>query len=214
MEESIRVVLGKIGTDADAALSEKQAAREAALPLSRRIIQRSANSIRATHRGESSEATRLLREAGSLLQEAEDALTGHPDVYFAGFIEDAQKEYAEASAFLALVEGAPLPGPKDLGIGHAPYLNGLGEAAGELRRYILDSLRRDDLSRCDDILSFMDEIYSLLVAIDYPEALTRGLRRTTDMVRGVLERTRGDLTMALRQRSLEQKLSTIEDRAK
>jgi len=201
--------LKQIKAGADAALSRKQAAREVTLPISRSVIQRCANSIRATHRGEYKEAHALLKEVVALLHEAEEALKNHPDLYYAGFIEDAQKEFAEASVMLAVAEGNPIPRPEDLGVGYPPYLNGLGEAVGEMRRYILDALRHDDTSRCEEILDIMDEAYTLLVTIDYPDALTRGLRRTTDMVRGVLERTRGDLTVAIRQRSLEQKLMKL-----
>ena len=125
-------------------------------------------------------------------------------------MEDALKEYAEASITLSFVEGTPVPEPSDLGIGAASYLNGLAEAVGELRRFILDQLRRDRFERCDELLEIMDEVYTILVTMDFPDAVTRGLRRTTDMVRGVLERTRGDLTLALRQRRLEQKLADFQ----
>ncbi len=206
--------LRTIGEEARAAFSQKQAVREVALRLSRETIRRSANSIRATHRGEFQEARQLLEQITALVREMEDAVAEYRDIYFAGFVEDAQKEYAEASATLAFAEGSPLPGPKELRIGYAAYLNGLGEAVGELRRYILDSLRRGDTSRCEELLALMDEAYTVLVTMDFPDALTRGLRRTTDMVRGVLERTRGDLTMALRQTSLESKLAGFEERVK
>ena len=125
-------------------------------------------------------------------------------------MEDALKEYAEASITLSFVEGTPVPEPSDLGVGAAAYLNGLAEAVGELRRFILDQLRRDRFERCDELLAVMDEVYTILVTMDFPDAVTRGLRRTTDMVRGVLERTRGDLTLALRQRRLEQRLADFQ----
>lgn len=192
--------------------AQKHAAREAALRLSRETVQHSANSIRAIHRGEFQEARQLLSKVTHFLKQIEGATQQHRDVYYAGFVEDAQKEYAEASVTLALVEGSPLPRLADLGVGPAPYLNGLGEAVGELRRYILDGLRRNDTSRCEELLDIMDETYTALVTVDFPDAMTRGLRRTTDMVRGVLERTRGDLTMALRQQSLEARLSAFEGR--
>ena len=96
----------------------------------------------------------------------------------------------------------------------APYLNGMAEAIGELRRYILDSLRRNDVGRCEEFMDVMDDIYGVLVTVDFPEAVTGGLRRTTDAMRGVLERTRGDLTMALRQRDLVQQLATLESKTR
>lgn len=125
-------------------------------------------------------------------------------------MQDAQKEYVEATATLSLVRGEPMPAPGELGVAAAPFLNGLAEAVGELRRYVLDLLRRGEVARCEPILQTMDDIYSLLVTIDYPDALTGGLRRTTDATRAILERTRGDLTFALRQRQLEDSLSRLE----
>jgi translin len=128
-----------------------------------------------------------------------------------GFVHDAQKEFAEANITFSLIIGKPLPDPDELGIGYAAYLNGLGEAVGELRRYVLDSLRRDELARSEEVLSIMDDIYNTLITMDFPDAITHGLRRTTDSVRGILERTRGDLTIVLRQKSLEEKLDRFTD---
>jgi translin len=211
-EETTEVQRQKLQEIAEAALAdftERHEAREQALRLSRAVVRSSANSIRATHRGDFDLARELLESAGQTVQEIESRVKGHPSVYYAGFVEDGQKEYVEASATLAFVQGTRLPTPDELGIGPAPYLNGLAEAAGELRRFILDMLRRDDISRCEEVLVLMDEVYSILTSMDFPEALTRGLRRNTDMVRGVLERTRADLTMALRQRRLESKLDAF-----
>ena len=135
-----------------------------------------------------------------------------PRVYYGGYIEDSLKEYTEAAVTLALIEGRPMPTASELGIGAAPYLGGLADTVGELRRFILDALRTDDFSRCEELLDVMDEIYTVLVTMDYPDAVTRGLRRSTDMVRGILERTRGDLTVALRQQRLEERLAEARKR--
>lgn len=185
----------------------KHVAREKAIILSRDIIRYSANAIRAVHRGDNSGAVSLLEHARQLITEAVSALKDHPDIYYAGFLQDAQKEFAEAHLTYAMIAGMALPRPEDLGVEYAAYLNGLAEAASELRRYILDRLRADQVERCEDLLEQMDDIYSLLISVDFPDAMTGGLRRTTDALRGVLERTRGDLTLALRQRSLEQRLA-------
>ena len=189
-----------------AALVSKHAAREQALTLSRAAIRNSANAIRAVHRNEHERAAELIAGAGEKLGEVGILLSGQPDIYYAGFVADAQKEFAEASLTLALVRRLPLPCPDDLQIGQAPYLNGLGEAVGELRRYVLDVLRSGDIERCEDYLHSMDEIYGALVTVDYPDAITGGLRRTTDVARGILEKTRGDLTLAAQQYSLEREL--------
>ena len=192
----------------------KNQAREAALAASREAIRHSANAIRAVHRGDFASGEELIGKAGELLQQANAALKGHPDIFHAGFVHDSQKEFAEASLTLALVAGRPLPTPESLGVQHPAYLNGLGEAVGELRRHLLDSLRSGDVDHCEECLTAMDEIYSVLVTVDYPDAMTGGLRRTTDNVRGILERTRGDLTVAVRQRDLERKLGEFEGKLK
>jgi len=191
-------------------LAAKDAAREKALPICREAIRYCSQAIRSIHRQEFDDAAKLLASAKDLLVEAEQALADSPDVINTGFLRDAQKEYAEGASLLRLVTGKPTPAPTELGVDSAAYLNGLGEAVGELRRYLLDGMRRGDLSRGEDLLSAMDDIYSVLLTMDFPDAITGGLRRTTDMVRGVLERTRSDLTLAIRQEQLEKKIGRLE----
>lgn len=190
--------------------SAKDAAREKVLPLCREVIRHCSQSIRSVHRQEFDQAGELLKSARNLLNEAEQAVAACSELGNAGFIRDAQKEFAEGRITLALVTGKKIPDPAELGVDAAAYLNGLGEAVGELRRYLLDSMRQGDLSRGEELLLAMDDIYSVLVAMDFPDAITGGLRRTTDMVRGVLERTRSDLTLAMRQKDLEQKLKRFQ----
>ena len=195
---------------ADLALDEfrrKHELREQAIRVSREVVRASANAIRAVHRGELAQARELVETAGAHVRETRETLVGHPDLYFTGYTQDAQKEYAEARAVLAFIAAEELPGPGDIGVETPAYLNGLAEAASELRRCILDALRRGDDSRVEELMAAMDDVYNILVVMDFPDALTSGLRRTTDQLRGVLERTRGDLTMTLRQRRLERLLS-------
>jgi translin len=192
---------------------EKMAARERALPAARRSIRASANAIRAIHREEFDQAHRLMEESRRALDEGRAAtLPDHPDVFFAGFHQDAQKEYAEARLTEALVTGAPFPDPDELGVDPAPYLNGMAEALGEGRRAILDLLRRGETERSERILGAMDDLYYLLVSMDYPDAITGNLRRSTDVARSLLERTRGDLSVALIQRELQRSLERHADR--
>jgi len=186
--------------------SAKDAAREKALPLCREAIRHCSQAIRAVHRQEFDQAKELLQSANNLLDESERAITACSELINTGFFRDAQKEFAEGSITLALVTGRQPPDPGELGVDSAAYLNGLGEAVGELRRYLLDSMRRGDLSRCEELLEAMDDIYSILVTMDFPDAITGGLRRTTDMVRGVLERTRSDLTLVISQKDLKDRL--------
>ena len=190
-------------------LATRHQAREKALVISRQVIRSSANAIRAVHRSDFDAARRLLDEAAARLSETDAIRTDNPEIYYAGFLSDARKEFTEASITLAAIAGTDLPDAAALGIDPAAYLNGMAEVIGELRRYILDALRRDDSSRCEELLELMDEIYGILVTVDFPENVTGGLRRSTDAMRGVLERTRGDLTISLQQRRLEQRLSEL-----
>ncbi len=202
--------LDLVGEQALHYLEQKHAARERALPRSRSAIRHCANSIRATHRHEFSTARQLLDEAGKLLSEITNDLRANQDIFFAGFVQDAQKEFAEAATFLALAQNQPLPLASELAIDWPPYLNGLAEAVGELRRYVLDQLRHANVEDSEIYLGQMDDIYALLTTIDFPDAVTGGLRRTTDVARGILEKTRGDLTVAVGQAQLQRSLLALQ----
>jgi translin len=190
-------------------LTAKDALREKMLPLCRDSIRFSSVAIRAVHRQEFVEAANQIKSARRILTDAENAVTGYLELVNTGAIRDAQKELAEANITLALVTGKQIPKPQELGIDVAAYLNGLGEAVGEMRRYLLDSMRRGELSRGEELLGIMDDIYNMLITMDFPDALTGGLRRTTDMVRGVLEKTRSDLTLTITQKALEKKITGL-----
>ena len=192
----------------------KDAVREKVLPLCREVIRYSSQSIRAVHRQEFERGGELLKLASGLLAEVGQAVIEHNELGSTGSVRDAQKEFAEGSITLALVTGQSPPDPDKLGVNSAAYLNGLGETVGELRRYLLDGVRKGDLSRGEELLSAMDDIYNVLVTMDFPDAITGGLRRTTDVVRGVLEKTRSDLTLVIRQKELEERLEKLEGNLK
>jgi translin len=192
--------------DARAILDARFAARELGITGSRKVIRSSANGIRALHRGEWDVAAALIAEAGKLLSEITSGLETHPDILYAGFVADAAKEYAEARLTEALFKGGPLPGFADLGIDPIPYLHGLGEAVGELRRRLLDLLRAGDVAQAQVTLDAMDQIVDLLAEIDYPDGMTGGLRRTTDVSRALVERSRSDLTATVVQERLREDL--------
>ena len=198
--------LEEIAAGLRAALESTNKAREEALRASREIIQFSARTIRAVHRGEMEAAQTLAQEAKTRVEVVKTTLAGHPELFFAGYVHDSQKEYVEAEAMLAIVGEKPLPSPEALGVEPAAYLNGIAEAASESRRYVLDRLRLGEMERADAVLRIMDDIYYELITFDFPDAITGGLRRTTDALRAVLERTRGDLTLTFAQRRLESAL--------
>jgi len=185
------------GTSAHEVLEAKHAAREAALVASRRAIRSCATAIRAVHRREYREARELIAVAAAYLSELESAVDAHPDVRYTGYVHDAKKEFVEANLTFAFVAGHSLPTADELGVDVQAYLNGMAEAASELRRQVLDCLRADNVDDAERLLTVMDDVYAVLITVDYPDALTGGLRRTTDALRAVLERTRGDVTTAL-----------------
>ncbi len=190
-------------------MSERNAAREKALADSRHLIRTSANAIRALHRGEMESAAQLLEEASRILVASKADLASFSDIYWSGYVQDAQKEYAEACITYHVVKGMDLPAPEELGVEDAAYLNGIGEAVGELRRQVLDHLREGNLQRAEYFLSRMDEMYTMLITFDYPDAITGGLKRTTDMVRGVMERTRAELTLAWKHQQLQERIEAL-----
>jgi translin len=187
-------------------LDEKVAARERALADARRSIRSSANAIRAVHRGDLAGADELIARSRDELQGGLAAVGEHPDVRFAGYLQDAQKEYAEAHATRALVTGEPVPAPEDLDVEDAPFLNGVAEAIGEGRRHVLDLLRSGDVERGERVLERLEDLYGVLVTMDYPDAVTLNLRRSTDVARSLIEKTRGDLAIASMQRRIERAL--------
>lgn len=204
--ENLEAVIGK----ARETLDEKYRAREAALAHGRALTRTCANAIRAMHRGELSAAREQVENACFEANSVATALAAHPDLLHAGYVQDAHKELAEAACLLALIEKVPLPTPEALGIEPAAYLNGLAEAASEGRRFALDRLRAGEHERAAEMLGDMDEILSQLATIDYPDAVTSGLRRTCDALRAVVERTRGDVTLTTVQERLFRALSAQE----
>jgi len=171
-------------------------ARERALPASRKAIRSCANAIRAIHRGEFELAHRLMDEARAAIDEGLAAVAEHPDIRFAGYLQDAQKEYAEARLTEVIVHGGTVPTPDALGVEDAPFLNGMAEAIGEARRRVLDLLRAGRVDEGDAVLAAMEDLYAVLVTMDYPDAITGNLRRSTDVARSLIEKTRGDLAVA------------------
>jgi translin len=202
--------LNAIGERIRQSLEEKNEARDRILQLSRSVIRDCSRAIRAVHRNERKVALERIESAGELLKALKSESIPYPDLLFTGYSRDAMKEYAEANITYALVMDEPLPDPDDLGVAYSAYLCGLGEAAGELRRRVLDVLRSDRMDEAGRLLEDMDSIYGLLVTMDFPDALTGSLRRITDLVRGVTERTRGDLATSIRQFELKKALRDVE----
>jgi len=186
--------------------------REDALKQTRKLTRFAANAIRAIHREERDVAEENMREADAIVEGLLASLKEFPEFYFSGYTQDSLKEYVEARLTINLIENKPLPMPDEMRMEYSTYLKGMAETIGEMRRRCLDILRQGYSDEAERLLELMDEIYAMLVTIDYPDAITYGLRRQTDMVRGIIERTRADLTMSLREQHMQQALKDFENR--
>jgi len=187
----------------------RTAARDKALARARQLTRACSLAIRAVHRDDTDEMHEHLNDAQKLAEALTTDLQEHPDLFYAGYTQDALKEFVEANVTCALIQNRPLLTPEDLGVVSATYLNGLAEVVGELRRRILDILRHGYSEEAERLLGYMDEIYSVLVTMDYPDAITNGLRRQTDIARSIIEKTRGDITFSLRGEHLEKAIERL-----
>lgn len=191
-------------------LTEKDAAREICLKKCREIIRLSSTSIRTIHRHNKKDALKLINSASGLVNEVKlDFKQNHSDLLSANYVHDSFKEYAEASITYSIIFNREIPDPDELGVAYPAYLNGLTESVGELRRYILDGLRTGQYDAAEDLLEIMDHIYSILVTMDFPDAITYGLRRNTDNTRGIIEKTRSELTLIQHNNILQQKINVL-----
>lgn len=204
--------LPQIIEDIRADLTARNDVRDSTLRRSRDLIRLCAQSIRAVHRHEFEEAAGLLAEAREAAAQMLSAIEALPDLFYTGYTQDALKELTEAHLVYAFVNGGDLPTPRSLGVPSHTFLNGMSEAGTEMRRFALDMIRRGRVEEAEPFLSIMDEVYSQNITIDFPDAITGGLRRQTDVLRGTLERTRGDVTMAMRQEQMRQALAAFEER--
>jgi translin len=185
--------------------------RDEALAQSRNLTRHSARAIRAIHRNDSDLALEHLSEADKLANALREGLSEDPDLYYSGYAQDALKEYCEAHLTVSVILDQEWPSPEDLHVQYATYLNGLSEVVGELRRRIMDIMRKGHSPEVERLLEVMDDIYAQLVTMDFPDALTYGLRRRTDIARSIIERTQADVTISYRQQQLEKRLTDLSE---
>ncbi len=202
-------LFSQLSDSVHAEFEARNQARDKALMQTRKVIQYSAHAIRAIHRQDLDQADGFLNDARLLVEQLRHDLGEHPDLFYAGYTQDAFKEYVEAYVTCALIRGDDLPLPEEIKVESAVYLNGLSEVVGELRRRCLDVMRQGYSAEVERLLTLMDEIYALLITIDFPDAITYGLRRRTDLARGIVERTRGDVTISLREQRLSQAMKEL-----
>ncbi len=187
----------------------RTAARDNALAQARQLTRACSLAIRAVHRDETDTMNSHLQDARKLADSLRDSLATYPDLFYAGYTQDSLKEFVEANVTCALIRNEPLQTPEELVVEPSTFLNGLAEVVGELRRRVMDILRHGYSTEVERLLGYMDEIYSVMVTMDYPDAITNGLRRQTDLARGIIEKTRGDITFSLRGEHLEQAIGKL-----
>lgn len=210
MNEALQAWLDELASLAEEDLAAQNAVRDEALQQSRMLIRLCSHAIRAGHRDEWDEAASLLAEADGVGQAMQDLLAPYPELYYAGYTQDALKELVEARVTLALLSQRDLPALASVDVPLNTYLNGVCEAASELRRRCLDTLRHERFDEAERLLGAMDRVYEVLMSFSYPDAITHGLRRRVDQLRGVLERTRGDLTSSLQMARLRKTLAAFD----
>ena len=194
----------------------KDRVREDGLKISREIVRECRTATFALHGQDFEKANRSIKVAGKALEKLEVLFEGHADIYHAGFVEHAQQEYSEVSVLSSLLkeegETKKIPSPEELKVEYAAYLNGLGDVVGELRRHVLDLIRKESFEKAEIFLGIMENIHAVLMDFDYPDAITRGLRRKTDVSRALIEKTRGDVVNAIGQKKLETAMRNLESR--
>jgi translin len=208
------IVLEEISARIRENLETKDVIREEGLKISREVVRECRTASFALHGQDFEKADKSIKTAGKALEKLEVLFEGHADIYHAGFVEHAQQEYSEVSVLSSLLkeERDRLPSPEELKVGYVAYLNGLGDVVGELRRHVLDLIRRDSFEKAEIFLGLMEDIHATLMDFDYPDAITKGLRRKTDVSRGLIEKTRGDVINAIRQKKLETAMLNLESR--
>ncbi len=204
--------LEEIAEGIRAQLDATDRAREEALVFGRNLTRNSASAIRLIHQGRLREAEEAIRADAEALREFRAQIAPYPEIATAPFLMDGEKEHVEARVTLCLADGRPWPLPDEIGCPPAAYLNGLAEGATEIRRQVVDRIRRGETASAEAILARMDEIYGILMTFDYPDAVLWGLKRRLDTVRGVVEKTRHDMTTAIRQDRLEEAMRRLESR--
>ncbi|NJE03309.1 haloacid dehalogenase [Thermococcus sp. MV11] len=193
-----------------AVLDEKDSLREEALKLTREIVRLSGDAVKALHRGEVERARERLELAGRKVAELREMLSDHRDLYHTGYVQSAHQEFVEASLFFAYITGEEYPSPGELGVPHADYALGIGDFIGELRRHFLLLLLAGDIEGAEKTYRTMEETYEELMTLEYPKGLVN-VRVKQDQARGILERTLEDLTRAKLSKSLEDKLTQVQN---
>lgn len=190
-------------------LDQMHEARETALAGTRLVIQLSSKCIKHVHRRQFDEAKSFADQAKHKLSEIKSSLAEQPEIFYHGYVQDSEKEYVEAVATLAIVTGGNVPSYEELNVAPTSFLHGLGEAASECRRTILDHMRHGNMDQAERLFLWMEVVYDELSSFDFPDGLTGGLRRTNDALRAVVERTRSDMTLTLSQKQLQNAIENL-----
>ena len=190
-------------------LGEKNQVREVALRKAREIIKKSSGIIQTIHKCKESERDIITLKKNGI--ELKNMVQSHLDLYYSGFVENAYMEMCEAVILYSIIKNQPLPTIEELEVTSSSYLLGIGDVIGELRRIVLDSLRKGEIEKASNYLDIMEDLYLILMRFNYPNAIVN-IRRKQDIARGLLEKTRGEVAFAFRGKSLEEKIAKLEEK--
>ncbi len=200
--------LEEIGKEIEEVLDEKDSVREIAIKSSREIIRIASRVITKLHRRENEiEEIRRIKEEVWHLRSL--LLNEYPDLFYSGFVQNALQEYVEALLLEAIINKKDIPSPKELYVNPSAYLMGCGDVVGELRREVLESLRVGNFNQAESYLQLMEEFYEMLMRFNYPSGLVP-IKQKQDVARALVEKTRGEITIAAMNRNLELKIEKFE----
>lgn len=172
-------------------LQETELRREQTIGLSREIIRETKRVIHAIHSYRNDVSVSDLEILVSKLK----GLTAD-DPCMSGPAEDAFAEYCEAVIFFHIATGADIPSYKELNVSPRPWVLGLADCIGELRRMLLNSVMSGNIRKAEELFSVMEGIYNNIMLFDSPESVLP-IRRKQDIARSLMEKTRADLTNAV-----------------
>ena len=176
--DSIRVQLDKLDAD-----------REKILRSNREIIRSCSQIIESIHRNDLKDIETKIKETRESIAEIEKNARKTENVIRKNYLTTVNQEFTEAVTFFHYATGKEIPTYQELNVNPYEYILGLADLVGELKRMVLNSIRKDDYDKAEEIYEFMDELYQKLFSLDYPSGMLPGFRKKVDVARNIVRRT-------------------------
>ena len=198
-------------------LMDKNKIREETHESMRKATSLSKQAILLIHQKKFGAAEKFIVDAEKKISSLEALACDYPEIIYGGMLSAALQEYSEARIFLCLVKESRFVTPVEIKVPSVEYVLGLADVIGEYRRLALDNLREGEVKKAEQCLEIMDQMFTQLLALDEAYMLVPGLRHKSDTARKIIEATRGDVTLEIRRKSLEdylRKFQPLKQRAK